>query len=84
MMSNLSCIVLKSTANTSDNEETFSPQLHPGLLSCRADQELFGITMISEAEKWHGHLESDVSKEFLCSKGLENVSYNWGLSSSLS
>lgn len=83
-MSNLSCILLTSTANTSGNAETFSPQLHPGLFSCWAEQELFGMTMVSEAEKWHGQLESDVSKEFLCTEGLENASYNWGISSSLS
>lgn len=76
MMSNLSCILLTSTPNTSENTETFSLQSHLGLFPCRADQELFGITMVSEAVKGHHHLESDASKEFLCTKGLENVSYN--------
>jgi len=76
MMSNLSCILLISTASTSENTGIFSLQSHLGLFSCRAEQELFGITMVSETLKRHGHLESDVSKEFLCAKGLENFSYN--------
>lgn len=76
MMTNLSRILLIGIASTSENTETFSLQLHLGLFSCRADRELLGIMLVSESVKGRGHAESDVSKEFLCAKGLENVSYN--------